>query len=175
MTTPWPEPVERVAAFLRAAGAEARLEELAAETPTAEAAAEAIGCSLDQIVKSLVLVSDTGAYAVALVPGDRRADTEKIATAAGVGKVRVASAEEVEDATGFVPGAVAPFPLPRISIVLADRTLLSRPVVWVGAGSTRHMARLSPAELVRLSRAETVDVVREPQYHSQSDAEKKEP
>jgi hypothetical protein len=36
------------------------------------------------------------------------------------------------------------------------------------------MARLSPVELVRLSRAETVDVAREPAYHSQSDAEKKE-
>src|SRR5262245_33376159 len=40
----WPEPVERVAAYLRAAGAEARLEEFAASTPTAEAAARAAGC-----------------------------------------------------------------------------------------------------------------------------------
>jgi len=63
-TRVWPEPVERVAAFLREVGAEARLEELPQETPTAEGAADAIGCTLSQIVKSLVLVCD-GAPVVA--------------------------------------------------------------------------------------------------------------
>jgi len=62
---PWPDPVERVAAFLREVGAEARLEELPEDSPTAEAAADAIGCTLSQIVKSLVLVCD-GAPVVAL-------------------------------------------------------------------------------------------------------------
>jgi hypothetical protein len=41
-------------------------------------------------------------------------------------------------------------------------------VLWVGAGSGRHMAALAPRELVRLSRAETVDVVQEPAYDSPS-------
>ena len=50
----WPEPVERVSAYLRAAGVEARLEEFEAGTPTAEAAAEAVGCEPGRIVKSLV-------------------------------------------------------------------------------------------------------------------------
>ena len=58
---PWPEPVERVAAYLRASGAEARLEEFETGTPTAQAAADAAGCALDQIVKSLVLVCDSRA------------------------------------------------------------------------------------------------------------------
>ena len=50
----WPEPVERVAAFLRAAGAEARVEEFRGGTPTARDAADAVGCELAQIVKSLL-------------------------------------------------------------------------------------------------------------------------
>ena len=79
-----------------------------------------------------------------------------------------------QESTGFAPGAVAPFPLPKVERVLVERTLLSHPVVWVGAGSPRHMAMLRPSELVRLSRAEAVDVVQEPAYHSQSDAETKE-
>src|SRR5262249_22140754 len=45
----WPEPVERVARFLREAGAEARVEEFPAGTPTAEDAARAVGCELAQI------------------------------------------------------------------------------------------------------------------------------
>jgi Cys-tRNA(Pro) deacylase len=154
----WPEPVERVAGFLRSAGAEGRVEEFASETPTAAAAAEAIGCEPGQVVKSLVLICD-GRPLVALVPGDRRADLSKIARAAGGERARVASPEEVESTTGFVAGAVAPFPLPAVDRVLVERTLLARDVVWVGAGSTRHMASLAPAELVRLARARPVDAV----------------
>jgi prolyl-tRNA editing enzyme YbaK/EbsC (Cys-tRNA(Pro) deacylase) len=170
----WPEPVERVASFLRAAGAEARLEEFEAGTPTAAAAAEAVGCGLDQIVKSLVLVCD-GAAVVALVPGDRRADPDKVSAVVGAGSARVARADEVQAATGFEPGAVSPFPLRAVERVLLERTLLSHPVVWVGAGSPRHMAMLTPSELVRLARADAVDVVQAPAYHSQSEPETKEP
>ena len=54
----WPDEVERVAAFLRAAGVEARVEEFRAGTPTAEDAARAVGCELGQIVKSLVFECD---------------------------------------------------------------------------------------------------------------------
>jgi prolyl-tRNA editing enzyme YbaK/EbsC (Cys-tRNA(Pro) deacylase) len=156
----WPDPVERVAVFLRAAGAEARLEEFGVGTPTAQAAAEAIGCTLHQIVKSLVFVCGTRPV-VALVPGDRRADPLKVALAAGTDHARVARPPEVVAATGFAPGAVAPFPLPVGVRILVERTILSSPVVWVGAGSDRHLAMLSPLELVRLTRGDTVDIVQE--------------
>jgi prolyl-tRNA editing enzyme YbaK/EbsC (Cys-tRNA(Pro) deacylase) len=163
--TSWPEPVERVAAFLREAGAEARLEEFESGTPTAEDAARVAGCSVAQIVKSIVVVCD-GRPVVTFVPGDRRADLDKIARAAGSSSARLARADEVERATGFPPGAVAPFPLPRIEQVFVDQTLLSHDLVWVGAGSSSHLAVLSPTELVRLTRARPLDAVQEPEYHS---------
>lgn len=166
MRTSWPEPVERVAAFLREAGAEARLEEFESGTPTARAAAEAAGCSLDQIVKTMVVVCD-GRPVVVLIPGDRRADTAKIASAAGATAARIARSDEVETATGFQPGAVAPFPLPRdVERVFVDRTLLAHDLIWVGAGSPAHLAALRPAELLRLSRAEPTDAVQEVESHS---------
>ena len=59
-----------------------RVEEFTDGTPTARAAAEAVGCEFGQIVKSLVLVCD-GAYVLALVPGDRRADMQAIGGALG--------------------------------------------------------------------------------------------
>ena len=76
----WPDPVERVSAVLRAAAVEARIEEFTDGTPTARDAAKAVGCDLSQIVKSLVFVCD-GAFVLALVPGDRRADEVAIAAA----------------------------------------------------------------------------------------------
>lgn len=154
----WPEPVRRVATFLEEAGAEARIEEFSSGTPTAKEAAEAVGCALGDIVKSLVFRCD-GRAIVVMVPGDRRADAEKVAGAIGCSDLRIARGAEIEEATGFAPGAVAPFPLPAVDTVLVDRTLLTRELVWAGAGSDRHIVGLAPSELVRLARATPVDAV----------------
>jgi prolyl-tRNA editing enzyme YbaK/EbsC (Cys-tRNA(Pro) deacylase) len=161
----WPEPVERVSSFLRESGAEARIHEFPDGTPTAQDAAAAVGCDLDQIVKSLVLMCDERPV-VALVPGDRRGDPAKVATALDAGSARVANAQEVEAATGFTPGAVAPFPLPKVEAVLMDRALYRHPIVWAGAGSDRHILGISPKELGRLSRARPMDVVADQTYDS---------
>lgn len=161
----WPEPVERVAAYLREAGIEARLEEFESRAATAEEAARAAGCTLEQIVKSIVLVCD-GRPVLALVPGDRRADLAKIAHAAGAVEARIARAVEVEHATGFTPGGVSPFPPAGVDRVLIDQSLLSHDVVWVGAGSSRHMAAVGPGDLVRLARARPMDAVQDSTYHS---------
>jgi prolyl-tRNA editing enzyme YbaK/EbsC (Cys-tRNA(Pro) deacylase) len=149
--------VARVSATLREAGAEARLEEFPGGTPTADEAARAVGCGLAQIVKSLLFDCD-GRPVLVLVPGDRRADSGKIAAVTGARRARIAGASQVEEATGFAPGAVAPFPLRRVEQVLIDSQLLTHGLVWVGAGTTRHMAGLAPAELVRVAQAQPVDI-----------------
>ena len=120
----WPEPVERVVGFLRSSGTEAVVEEFPEGTPTAQDAAKAVGCELRQIVKSLVFTCGASNVLV-LVPGDRRADARKVAAAGGCEKARVAGPELVLEATGFEPGAVAPFPLRRIDRVFVDRSLLA--------------------------------------------------
>jgi Cys-tRNA(Pro) deacylase len=153
----WPEPVERVSAALREAGAEARVEEFASGTPTAQDAANAVGCDLSQIVKSLVFDCD-GRAVLAMVPGDRRADKAKVAAAVGATKARVAGAEQVAEATGYPPGGVAPFALRAVDRVLIDTHLLGKATLWVGAGSERHMAGLPATELVRVARAQQVDL-----------------
>ncbi len=160
MVAAWPEPVERVSTFLREAGAEVRIEEFTEGAATAADAAEAVGCALEQIVKSLVFICGDRPV-VALVPGDRRGDPDKIARIAGSESARVASAQEVAQATGFSPGAVAPFPLPGVDVILLDRTLLTHPLVWAGAGSPKHLVGLAPADLGRLARARPTDVVKD--------------
>ena len=154
----WPDPVERVSAVLRTAAVEARIEEFTEGTPTARDAAKAIGCDLSQIVKSLVLVCD-GAFVLALVPGDQRADEAAVGAAVSAQLVRVARPDEVVHATGFEPGAVAPFPRRAVTRSLMDRSFFVHDVVWIGAGSLAHMASIAPAELLRLSGARAVDLV----------------
>jgi prolyl-tRNA editing enzyme YbaK/EbsC (Cys-tRNA(Pro) deacylase) len=156
--TTWPEPVERVARFLRESGTETRIEQFTEGTPTAAEAARAAGAKLEQIVKSLVFVCD-GRYVLALVPGDKRADASKVAAAAGSKRARVAGAPQVLEATGFAPGAVAPFPLRRVDSVLVERRLLVHEHVWIGAGSPQHIAMVAPGDLVRLTHARAADLI----------------
>lgn len=155
--TALPEPVARVARFLASATAEARLQEFRSGTPTAGDAASAIGCELDQIVKSLLFLCD-GQPVLVLVPGSRRADPAKVAAALGAGTAQIAPPPVVRETTGFDVGGVAPFPLPTVASVLADQSLLAWSEVWIGAGSDRHMAGLAPAELLRLARARALDL-----------------
>jgi Cys-tRNA(Pro) deacylase len=153
----WPEPVARVAEVLQRAGIDARVEEFPEGTPTAGAAAKAVGSSRAQIVKSLVFICD-GRPMLALVPGDRRADEAKVAAAAGARHARVARPDEVLAATGFEPGGVAPFPAPGIAQVLMAGELLVHDRVWIGAGSEQHMAGLAPTDLARLTQARTAEL-----------------
>jgi prolyl-tRNA editing enzyme YbaK/EbsC (Cys-tRNA(Pro) deacylase) len=153
----WPEPVARVADVLKRAGVDARVEEFPEGTPTADAAAKAVGSSRAQIVKSLVFICD-GRPVLALVPGDRRADESQVAVSAGSRSARVARPDEVLAATGFEPGGVAPFPAPGISQVLMAGELLAHERVWIGAGSEHHMAGISPVDLARITRARTAEL-----------------
>ena len=154
----WPAPVELVARELRSAAVDVTIEEFKEGTPTAEAAARAVGCRLDQIVKSILFMCD-GRAVLALVPGDRRANEGLVAEEAGATEIRVASPDEVLDATGYEVGAVAPFPLRAVAEVLIEQTILQHSRVWIGAGSAAHMAGIPPSELQRLAGARTADLV----------------
>lgn len=154
---PWPEPVERVAAVLKAAAVDARIEEFSHSTKTARDAAEAVGCELAQIVKTLVVVAD-GAFVLAMIPGDQRLDEAAVGAAVPAGYVRIANAPEVVQATGFDPGGVAPFPQRAVALALIERSLFRHQVVWIGAGTGRHVAGLAPGELARLAKARTFDL-----------------
>ena len=140
----WPEPVQRVASCLARAPRSTRpSQEFPEGTPTAEAAARAVGCRLEQIVKSLVFVCD-GAYVLALVPGDRRAD-EREGRGRGRRRRRRASRarRRSSTATGFEPGARRAVPDRASRTVLIERTLLQHGRVWIGAGSRRTWLALA--------------------------------
>ena len=114
--------------------------------------------SCGEIVKSLLFDCD-GRPVLVLVPGDRRADPKRSRRHRRRGAPAWPAPRRSRTRPGTPPGAVAPFPLRRVERVLIDRSLLAGGVLWVGAGSTAHMAGLPAAELVRVARAEPVDVV----------------
>jgi prolyl-tRNA editing enzyme YbaK/EbsC (Cys-tRNA(Pro) deacylase) len=124
-------------------------------TKTAEDAAAAIGCPVSAIVKSLVFVligSDASEEpVVALIPGDLRLDTVKLADAAGVTGSRRATLDEVRSATGYSAGGTPPFGHATQLRVFADDRLRRHDPVWAAAGTPTTVFPISLADLDRLA------------------------
>jgi prolyl-tRNA editing enzyme YbaK/EbsC (Cys-tRNA(Pro) deacylase) len=126
-------------------------------TKTADDAARAVGCDVGQIVKSLVFVAD-GAPVLALTSGANRVDEAKLAALVGASHVRRATPEEARAATGFAVGGTPPFGHVERVRTVCDRDLLAFDEVWAAAGTPDSVFSLTPADLVRVSGAEVVDL-----------------
>jgi prolyl-tRNA editing enzyme YbaK/EbsC (Cys-tRNA(Pro) deacylase) len=148
--------VERVREALRAAGHADTISIFPEGTRTAQDAANAVGCTVAQIVKSIVLRAGEQVVLV-LTSGANRVDTAKI-SAAIAQPVKPADGRWVRDATGFAIGGVAPIghlSPPRIFI---DADLMAFDPVWAAAGSPRHVFKTSAAELKRMTGGEVADL-----------------
>lgn len=119
-------------------------------TKTAEDAARAIGCDVSAIVKSLVFAVDDQPV-VALVPGDKRLDTDALAAVAGGQSARRATLDEVRESTGFAAGGTPPFGHTQQLRVFADSGLRRNDPVWAAAGTPTTVFPISIADLDRLA------------------------
>lgn len=142
----------RVRDFLETHGLHDDILTFKESTKTAQMAADAAGCELGQIVKSLVFVVD-GRPVVALVAGDRKGDADAIALEVDGERARFADADTVREATGYAIGGVSPFDLPHDVPVLFDDSLIRFEIVYPAAGTPDSMVRMERVRLVELSRA----------------------
>ena len=126
-------------------------------TRTAQEAAQAVGGSLGQIVKSMVFLAD-GEPVLVLTSGLNRVDTAKVAQHLGAGRVRRASADEVRSATGFAIGGVPPFGHTRRLTILFDSDLLQFETVWGAAGTPNAVFPIEPRRLAEASGAVVADI-----------------
>ena len=145
--------VARVAAALEAAGLDARITE-PGPSRTAEEAAQACGCALDQIVKSLVFQGESGALYLFLTAGGNRLDPARASALAGEALMR-ADADVVRARTGFAIGGVAPLGHLEAPRIFADPRLLDFDEVFAAAGSPRHVFAIAPAALIAACGATT--------------------
>jgi len=128
-------------------------------TKTAVDAANAIGCEVGQIVKSLIFAVD-GELLLAYVSGANQLDETKLALAAGGAKCSRVDADVVRQATGFPIGGVPPFGHDTHLRVFVDPDLLGHDVVWAAAGTWHDVFALAPDQLVAASDGTVVDVAR---------------
>lgn len=150
--------MRRVREALDNSGLSFEVVELPQSTRTAQEAADAVGCELGQIVKSLVFRGEASdrPYLV-LVSGPNRADVARLRKHVGEA-VEMADADFVRAQTGFSIGGVAPVGLLRPVETLIDEDLLAYDEIWAAAGTPSSVFRLDPRMLERLSDGRVVAV-----------------
>ena len=140
--------VKRVRAALEAAGLATEILEMSEGTRTAEDAARAAGCAVDQIVKSIIFKGEeSGHVMLFLTAGGNRVSAEKASAVAGQ-RLGKADADLIRAETGFAIGGVSP--LGHLSPVLSffDPRLLDFDEVWAAAGTPRHIFAVPPKALL---------------------------
>jgi len=142
--------LDRFTEAARALGLQPEVRRFPEGTKTAVDAANAIGCDVGQIVKSLVFMADERPV-LALVSGAERVDTARLGVAVGAAITRRATGDEARGATGFAIGGVPPFGHAAELTVLVDPGLLGHEVVWAAAGLPDAVFPISPDDLVRVS------------------------
>jgi len=128
-------------------------------TATVSDAARVLKVATDQIIKSLVFVAD-GQPLLVINNGLARIDRRRLAAILGIGRRRVkfATAEQALAITGFVVGSMPPFGHRQQLRTLVDPAVTQQETVFGGGGDLDAMMKLIPAELLRVTAAEVVEI-----------------
>jgi prolyl-tRNA editing enzyme YbaK/EbsC (Cys-tRNA(Pro) deacylase) len=130
-----------------------------ATTFTSQDAADAIGCELGQIAKSLCLFADGNPFVV-VMSGDHRVSDAKLAKRFQVGrkKIKIAKRDECIEVFGYEPGGVSPVGHRTAGVpILLDETLRRWEEIWAAAGSSNDNFMLTFDQLRRITDGEVLD------------------
>lgn len=154
---PMSKSLKRVKAALEAAGITTDVMEMGELTKTAQQAADAAGCHLDQIAKSVIFQGlDSGDAVLFLTAGGNTVDADKASRVAGepLGK---ADAALIRKQTGFAIGGVSPVGHLNPIRAFSDPRLAEFDVIYAAAGTPRHIFPINSDELLRISNAQRAD------------------
>jgi len=127
------------------------------DTRTAQQAADALGCELGQIVKSLIFKANDELVLV-LTSGVNRVDESKAAPLFGADKLGKADADDARAATGFSIGGIPPCGHPTALRSVVDNDLLGWDTIWAAAGAPDAVFELTPDTLLRVTDATPADI-----------------
>lgn len=156
MNAPLPSSSQKVKDCAAKLGLEIHVRAMPQSTRTAEEAAAACECDVEQIVKSLVFQGATsGTPYLLLVSGKNRVDQDGVAHTIGEALSRP-DARTVRDWTGFAIGGIPPFAHDRPMKTFIDPDLLTHDIVWAAAGTPHAVFSVDPKALARAVDAVTI-------------------
>lgn len=149
---------KKVQNALREMGLSLEVVELPASTRTALEAAQAIGCQVGQIVKSLIFKTKPSGKAVLVLASGANRVNEKRLEGVIHEIIEKADAEFVRQQTGFAIGGVPPVGYNQPIETIIDQDLLNYAEIWAAAGTPHAVFRLLPADLVKMANGRVMQI-----------------
>ena len=146
-----PASAQKVQDALAAGGFDNRVVEMPESTRSAADAADAVGCTVAQIAKSIVFrASRSDRPVLVIASGANRVDEARVGAALGEALAK-ADADFVRRTTGFAIGGVPPLGHAGAVEIFIDEDLMAHEAIWAAAGTPRALFRLTPDELRRMT------------------------
>ena len=139
---------------------ELRTYEVDLEDLTAVSVARKIDLPIEQVFKTLLTQTNTGDHLFAVIPGNAELDLKKLAHAAAVKKVELASLKEVEPLTGYIRGGVTVLGARKSFPAYADETIELHDIISISAGQRGLQVLLSRAHYLRATAAILADLTK---------------
>jgi prolyl-tRNA editing enzyme YbaK/EbsC (Cys-tRNA(Pro) deacylase) len=149
---------QKIQDILAESGYPLKVLELPGSTRTAVDAAQAIGCQVGQIVKSIIFKAKRSQQPVLVIAsGSNRVNEKRIEAQIGepLGK---ADAEFVRSKTGFAIGGVPPLGHLESLKTFIDQDLFQYEEIWAAAGTPHAVFRLTPQILHELTGGQVLEI-----------------
>ena len=152
------KPAARVQAVLDEFGYELNVTEFPESTRTAQEAADAIGCTVGQIAKSLIFKGKTSQKPILIITsGANRVNEKKVKEYIGE-KLGKADADFVREHTGFAIGGVPPVGHIKPITTYIDEDLMQYDEIWAAAGTPNSVFKLTPSILADMTKGRIIKV-----------------
>ncbi|MDR1072210.1 MAG: Cys-tRNA(Pro) deacylase [Treponema sp.] len=122
-------------------------------------AAEALNEPVERVFKTLVLKGDTSGYFVCVVPGDSEVDLKKAAKVSGNKRCDLIPQKDLLPLTGYIRGGCSPVGMKKHFPAYIHETCLLYKSVFVSAGRLDLQIKIGTADLIKITKAETVDLI----------------
>lgn len=106
------------------------------------------GCSLHQILKTLLFIGKEPVIVV--LPGDRKVDIGKLREIAKDETIRLASPDEVREITSYSIGRVSPFCIKKEIMKILDKSVFEINIINIGSGQAEIGIELYSSELKKV-------------------------
>ena len=149
---------QRVQDALRERGFSYKVVELPQSTRSAAEAAQAVGCQLGQIAKSLIFKGKhTQRPILVIASGSNRVNEARISELISE-PLEKADAEFVRQRTGYAIGGVPPIGHRERLLTFIDEDLLQYEEIWAAAGTPRAVFKLAPEDLVEMTGGRVISI-----------------
>ena len=122
--------------------------------------AESLGEDIKTVFKSLVLKGDKSGYFVCVIPGAEELDLKAAAKISGNKNCDMIPMKELLPTTGYIRGACSPFGMKKLFPTYIHQSVMDYPFVYVSAGKRGLQIKVSPQDLIRLSKATTCKLIK---------------